>query len=547
MMGSRVGSILGLVASLVGGCDGVARRRHACVGLRGGSVAPSTKWEAAERSVEVAVERRAELEALNEAEHRAECAKVEAEAWFGVADREACLPAFESFSVGDWGLPDRGDVLRPEVHVTSTALFSREECARVVAMADAHAAKTGGWSSIEAGRYAVHGGWVKDVDGVREWFDEALEKKLYPALASLFPDVAAQTEKLRVQSAYLFKYDAVTGAATDVHVDSGLLSFTIALNGKEAYDGGGTWFEAVDRLVEMDCGEVTFRPGGLRHQGRPVTRGDRYIIGGFIMVEDSVEHGRRSIERGVAALGAANAAANFAAKEGGGTDAALALDALGHAVAVAPRCASAHANLAAARQTFGDLRGACLCFDAVHELNPRDAASYFTHGVALRALGDGARAARCFATAADLDDTDADAAYMVALGAAELGDYATEQAWLEKALRADPRHAKSLVNRGVLHGEAGDLESELAFYERAVDADPDAAVARNALGSCLALRGRLTEGLLHLNHVLDTRGAGDADELQRAEDLVPKVLRMVERQKAALAHEDVRAMNHGDP
>ena len=127
-----------------------------------------------------------------------------------------------------------------------------------------------------------------------------LRTRLYPCLKQLFPNAAGDGSSLRVQSAYLFKYTAETGAATDVHVDSGLLSFTIALNEPEAYDGGGTWFESVDKLVEMPQGHVTFRPGHVRHQGRPLTRGTRYMIGGFIMREDVVEHGRRSIERGVA-------------------------------------------------------------------------------------------------------------------------------------------------------------------------------------------------------------------------------------------------------
>ena len=73
-----------------------------------------------------------------------------------------------------------------------------------------------------------------------------LRTRLYPCLRQLFPDAAGDGSSLRVQSAYLFKYTAETGAATDVHVDSGLLSFTIALNEPDQYDGGGTWFESVD-------------------------------------------------------------------------------------------------------------------------------------------------------------------------------------------------------------------------------------------------------------------------------------------------------------
>ena len=145
-----------------------------------------------------------------------------------------------------------------------------------------------------------------------------------------------------------------SGAATDVHIDSGLLSFTIALNAPSAYDGGGTWFESVDKLVEMPQGHVTFRPGHVRHQGKPLTRGTRYMIGGFIMREDVVEHGRRSIERGVAALGGAVVEGNFAAASGDAGGAAspelLAVDALEHAVLSAPRVASAQLNLGTARQ-----------------------------------------------------------------------------------------------------------------------------------------------------------------------------------------------------
>ena len=513
----------------------VAPRRRARLAhelVRGGSTL--SRWEAADQSVQLDHARQVQLEELNAKEHAEECAKVEGEAWYGAAQEDADLPAFRSFGVGDWRLPDCDDEFQPAtVHVTEAPLFTAEECAEVCRLADAHAEKTGGWKAIEAGRYNVHGDWVKDIDGVKEWFDGALERKLYPALAKLFPNLAGDTSTLRVQSAYLFKYDDVTGAATDVHVDSGLLSFTIALNGKDDYDGGGTWFEATDSLVEMDAGEVTLRPGGVRHQGRPVTRGDRYIIGGFIMSTAHVEQGRRSIERGVAALGAANLDTNFAAGQTSGKeDTALALDALAHAVRVAPRCATALANLGSARRTFGDLAGACECFAAVNDLNPNDAGSWFNHAVAARALGR-PDAPQLFTEAATRDPGDADAAYMVALSFAEKGDYGSEGAWLDRALTANPKHAKALVNRGVLRGEAGDLEGELEHYELAVAAEPNDAMCRNSLAACLLLRQRVAEALPHLEHVVRTKALGEVEELARAEKLLPKVRAFLEQAKAA--------------
>ena len=63
-----------------------------------------------------------------------------------------------------------------------------------------------------------------------------------------------------------------------------LLSFTIALNAPDEYDGGGTWYEARGadaraggETIVMPCGGVTFRAGSLRHRGMPVTRGERYF------------------------------------------------------------------------------------------------------------------------------------------------------------------------------------------------------------------------------------------------------------------------------
>lgn len=329
-------------------------RRCEQVRPRGGADA----CEASKANCKLSSGRAGELAALNEFEHKAECVKVEGEAWSGALEPNCDIPATKKFTIPNWHLPDLDEELRNngdvEIHVTRTPLFTPEECEHVIAMAEAHAKTAGEWGKIPAGRYDVHGGWVKDIAGVKEWFDDALRTRLYPCLQKLFSGAIEDGSSLRVQSAYLFKYTAETGAATDVHIDSGLLSFTIALNAPSAYDGGGTWFESVDKLVEMPQGHVTFRPGHVRHQGKPLTRGTRYMIGGFIMREDVVEHGRRSIERGVAALGGAVVEGNFAAASGDAGGAAspelLAVDALEHAVLSAPRVASAQLNLGTARQ-----------------------------------------------------------------------------------------------------------------------------------------------------------------------------------------------------
>ena len=135
---------------------------RAALGRRGGDVV-----ENAASSCKLSPGRAEELAALNEREHAAECIKVEGEAWSGDLEPAGEIPQTDKFAIPNWYLPDLDKELRNdgdvEIHVTKTPLFSQEECQHVIKMADAHATNAGGWGKIPAGRYDVHGGWVKDI------------------------------------------------------------------------------------------------------------------------------------------------------------------------------------------------------------------------------------------------------------------------------------------------------------------------------------------------------------------------------------------------
>ena len=142
-----------------------ARRRPTAIRAlrrRGGDVV-----ENAASSCKLSPGRAEELASLNEREHAAECIKVEGEAWSGDLEPAGEIPQTDKFAIPNWYLPDLDQELRNngdvEIHVTKTPLFSQEECQKVIAMADAHASNAGGWGKIPAGRYDVHGGWVKDI------------------------------------------------------------------------------------------------------------------------------------------------------------------------------------------------------------------------------------------------------------------------------------------------------------------------------------------------------------------------------------------------
>jgi len=206
------------------------------------------------------------------------------------------VPPMARHSMGPLPPNDYPAALEGDEHilVSTDPIFAPDECDRVVALAEAEGA---GLPSSRSGKYQLGKAWIKDMPGVRAWFNEALRTKLFPTLSELFPTLAADPANLRAHSVAILKYNA-SHPRTDIHVDDALLAFTVALSPATSFDGGGTYFEHIDSVLEMAQGHATFRPGGVRHGGHPVHSGVRYVIGGFIALADKVEHVRRLNERG---------------------------------------------------------------------------------------------------------------------------------------------------------------------------------------------------------------------------------------------------------
>ena len=166
-------------------------------------------------------------------------------------------------------------------------------------IADEEGAYVGDYVS---GKYRLGGGWVKEYPRTLAWFNEQLEHRLFPALAALFPEIVRDAGVPRAHSVAMLKYNS-SHPRTDVHTDNGILAMTLARERADYVSGGGTFYEHLggDGIVEMDAGHVTLRPGSVRHGGHKVKKGERYILGAFLLIADRVEHVRRLNLQGSAA------------------------------------------------------------------------------------------------------------------------------------------------------------------------------------------------------------------------------------------------------
>lgn len=163
---------------------------------------------------------------------------------------------------------------------------------------------------------------MEDIPSLRPWLRELLRTKLYPLVAAAYPKLADGStvgelgSRMRVHDAFIVRYDADGDGSISLpeHSDTSAVSFTVALNprapcsGKSddlgddaAFEGGGTWFEALGdddgevdfnsnknksgKVIDADVGHAIAFAGPLRHAGYPITKGCRIILVLFLYVD----------------------------------------------------------------------------------------------------------------------------------------------------------------------------------------------------------------------------------------------------------------------
>lgn len=89
---------------------------------------------------------------------------------------------------------------------------------------------------------------------------------------------------------HIVKYDVTKKERQklDMHTDKSEWTFLIALSdgcGLD-YEGGGTFFEALDATVHVQRGHALIFPGKLRHCGQRINKGLRFLLVGFLVDKD---------------------------------------------------------------------------------------------------------------------------------------------------------------------------------------------------------------------------------------------------------------------
>mmetsp|Transcript_41439 Transcript_41439/g.58315 ORF Transcript_41439/g.58315 Transcript_41439/m.58315 type:complete len:346 (+) Transcript_41439:86-1123(+) len=143
------------------------------------------------------------------------------------------------------------------------------------------------------GHYAAYT-YAKQTLGCRE-FPELAHACWEPvhrathAIWRQFPE--SRKYQLDDREPHIVKYDVTKKERQklDMHTDKSEWTFLIALSdgcGLD-YEGGGTYFEALDATVHVQRGHALIFPGKLRHCGQRITKGLRFLLVGFLVDKTS--------------------------------------------------------------------------------------------------------------------------------------------------------------------------------------------------------------------------------------------------------------------
>ncbi len=410
-------------------------------------------------------------------------------------------------------IPDFVDELERKCFTTrkETPLFTKDECKDMIDKAEAHFAGDK-WTSLPSGQYDVSGFWIKSIPECHRWFNQMVQERLFPLLVKKFPHFCTKMEDLVVDNAYLFKYTPETGRRTDIHTDSGCLSFTIALNGQDEYSGGGTWFEGLQGgdgscVIEMDVGECTVRPGGVRHCGNAVTSGTRYIIGGFCMNANKVEYVRMLMGLG-----------SEEAQRGNYKKAEEALEA---AIALNPDFDGPYSHLADLMTKQGNTGKAQQVLEhCLQHVNPKGSEIAYSLGTIYLNQAQYDNAARCMNVCLEVDDCDVDAMMAMAQIYAGRQDDAGEEAWYQRII-ATPGASKEVAgkaycNLGVLHAGS---DKEIEYYERSLEMAPGRFPSIYSLACAYASQQNWGPAVTAFRQAIEVADKGSNDEKQALQNL----------------------------
>lgn len=164
--------------------------------------------------------------------------------------------------------------------------FTKDLCNSIIAEAESTQ-----WTTARHDLYPTTDIPVENLIKNKDQINEIIKSKVFPWIEDWF---GLPKESMYMNDLFVVKYSAEGQRKLTIHRDVSIVSFNVLLNEASEFEGGGTKFYYINKLVPIQKGEVLIHSGKLYHAGNEVTKGNRYIMVGFVGINsDMINHDLR--------------------------------------------------------------------------------------------------------------------------------------------------------------------------------------------------------------------------------------------------------------
>ena len=162
----------------------------------------------------------------------------------------------------------------------TTKVFSNEICNWIINETEEYVNKNG-WDTDTFKNYPTYDLKLSKITKIEDYL---LNYELSKIMKYIEKSYCLPYEtKFNITDLNIIKYSDELQTHLESHIDSGFITFNIALNNITDYEGGGTYFDD-GLIINIDKGEMLVHCGQVIHRGLTITKGVRYILVGFINI-----------------------------------------------------------------------------------------------------------------------------------------------------------------------------------------------------------------------------------------------------------------------
>lgn len=123
------------------------------------------------------------------------------------------------------------------------------------------------------------------------FLENLIKGRLFDELADYY---GFKTTDLEFRDIFLVKYSANGQKGLRLHTDGCLFSLTLLISHEHDFEGGGTYYGSIDKVIHLKQGDAAYHAARVMHSGIDITKGERYILVGFVDTVDTIAKDKRA-------------------------------------------------------------------------------------------------------------------------------------------------------------------------------------------------------------------------------------------------------------